>query len=704
MKLKIILSIAIILVLFIGVSHAAVNPSIGWHDMSQIARTGTTGIDNNDDDYIDYAQYLMPGSWGPNDLCHNDNPADYNCASQYYQRSDSDFFIDYSNDEIGIGTSTPEERLEIRDDSDSIRIRMRTVDPYDIVIGGYQGTTQKLGIGYDDSADAVSLSYGSMGNNHITIDSGGEVGIGMSPNVALDVSGTIEENNKKLCKQDGTDCPPGGTSGVLTINGELPTAGGNVELARDTQTDNLVETIAGDGNNNVLFYVRTPGLDEVTGVSATTDDRVYIEDSTNYIEQDSGNLRLATTDDSSIIFRTNGSDRMWLSKDGRLQINYQLRLATSYPFYAERQNVHGDVFLLHNAYYSSSAELLKWVTDHDTFGSRGIRMSYQNGISFYADRVDTTPGLEFTPTRRMIINNNGNVGIGYSAPLQKLDVAGAIRTAYDASSGRIYVPTATNEYLGIINDGGASAAIKTGGIHIGGAYDGATPEDGEITTSNNNNIEFKPNDVEKMRIEYGGDVGIGTTNPSYKLDVSGDIRATGDLRAGDDLFVTDDGTISGSLSVAGTITENSKTLCKSDGTNCPIYPDENDIVQCPPHMVPVDIRGSSGFEFLNWGGCTIYDSNTVTISYPQICRDGVHNCRYIEGYGSTYDEEQALCRAFGLVYDTGSRNYQSSCGSSEMYVWNVDQGLFRWYLGSYTYCITSVRCSVGDPPGTITPG
>ncbi|MFC2143727.1 hypothetical protein ACFLQN_04990, partial [Candidatus Aenigmatarchaeota archaeon] len=95
--MKIILSIAIVLVLFIGVSQASVNQNIGWHDMVQIARTGTTSIDNGGlDNYIDYAEMLWDGSaWAPDDFCQDDTG--YNCADRYYQRNDADFYIDYSN-------------------------------------------------------------------------------------------------------------------------------------------------------------------------------------------------------------------------------------------------------------------------------------------------------------------------------------------------------------------------------------------------------------------------------------------------------------------------------------------------------------------------------------------------------------------------------------------------------------------------------
>ena len=44
------------------------------------------------------------------------------------------------------------------------------------------------------------------------------------------------------------------------------------------------------------------------------------------------------------------------------------------------------------------------------------------------------------------------------------------------------------------------------------------------------NIIFKINDDNKLKILSNGNIGIGTTTPSYKLDVTGDINFTGDLK------------------------------------------------------------------------------------------------------------------------------------------------------------------------------
>ncbi|NRA27006.1 MAG: hypothetical protein HRU10_07140 [Opitutales bacterium] len=98
----------------------------------------------------------------------------------------------------------------------------------------------------------------------------------------------------------------------------------------------------------------------------------------------------------------------------------------------------------------------------------------------------------------------GNVGIGTTSPQEKLHVNGA---SYLRGNVKIFA----NEGIG--NDGTAylQARDNSGVSDIGMQF--RTQENG--------------NYINVLRLSYDGNVGIGTSNPSAKLDVNGDIHMLG---------------------------------------------------------------------------------------------------------------------------------------------------------------------------------
>jgi len=144
-------------------------------------------------------------------------------------------------------------------------------------------------------------------------------------------------------------------------------------------------------------------------------------------------------------------------------------------------------------------------------GSIGIEQAATGARGGYINFL-TAPSGSNTGAEHMRITSAGNVGIGTSSPGHKLDVQSATGTMGVTST------TGTNiSYVFSSNTGGSFLLGKdssTGGL-TGTAYSNFLYNGSAYPTV------FFTNGSEKVRITSAGNVGIGTSSPSYTLHVGG---------------------------------------------------------------------------------------------------------------------------------------------------------------------------------------
>jgi hypothetical protein len=172
------------------------------------------------------------------------------------------------------------------------------------------------------------------------------------------------------------------------------------------------------------------------------------------------------------------------------------------------------------------------------------------GIGLY--NLTSTGVVSFgtNSTERMRITASGNVGVGTTSPSYKLDVNGDIKSR----SGWILGSRGTSGFTGLST---AENTLSGGCIIVRD----------DNSTYNTHGVEFYANSTEQMRIQSNGNVGIGTTNPSTKLQVNGTVTATafsGPLT----------GNVNGNASSASTVSNSAITAAKLDGNqsgSAPIF-------------------------------------------------------------------------------------------------------------------------------------
>ena len=120
----------------------------------------------------------------------------------------------------------------------------------------------------------------------------------------------------------------------------------------------------------------------------------------------------------------------------------------------------------------------------------------------------------------------GKVGIGTTAPQQMLHVGGNIHM-----DGSLIRFASSIRSLTLSNVNGSWVSLNAMGLNIGDWY--TAPSYGDIRIGDYDFDVIRRDNTNLLRVKNNGYVGIGSTSPSQKLHVEGNVKATGDYYSGD---------------------------------------------------------------------------------------------------------------------------------------------------------------------------
>ena len=450
--------------------------------------------------------------------------------------------------------------------------------------------TQVLAIGNDGNTwnyirqNANYHTFGKDTSEWMRIDTSGNVGIGTtSPGAKLDVKNIPTSGNGAILNIGlDSNSPTRAKIGVENYNGVFSLYdSGNIEDVKITTNGNSWfnggDVGIGIDDPQATLHVRSAnnvtGSIEIEGGKATVTAIGEINSELNFGSRDASATGGIGGSIKSVTESTNGStvglafytanqqrtpvleEAMRITKDGNVGIGTtspQSKLHVS-----SGSGANGDCVLSIEADTDNAVETANPVLRLKQDGglvTGTLSLTSNNDMALYnvyAGKLFLGVGN----STKMTIDPNGNVGIGTTTPGEKLTVSGNGRFS-NGSEGTLTIkhnygynkPNWGIKLDGDTNTSGGylSQYINQGGFALnqGGTYYGGGPHrtdanstsyssvagvsgvlafytDASLTASTN----FYPS--ERMRISASGNVGIGITSPSTKLNVNGDIKIEG---------------------------------------------------------------------------------------------------------------------------------------------------------------------------------
>lgn len=278
------------------------------------------------------------------------------------------------------------------------------------------------------------------------------------------------------------------TSGTTLGNSQIFDNGTNVGIGTSSPSEKL------EVNGNIII---PNGQWYYSKLSSGTSVRLLGVDSSN-------NLYCGLDATTNTIFRTNGTERMRITSTGNVGIGTTSALTL---LQIGNQNSSSDLVSL-GVTYNSSRSTRGGITWRDVTNVTG-RIHTEYDGTMVSMVFGSLYNSGYNSNSLMTIRGNGNVGIGTSSPVDKLVVSGAVRSNNQANSFSV---GGVSSLMDMVS---SSKLIRIGSI-----------AGGDALTGSQGDVAFLTRGVENMRITSAGDVGIGTTAPLEKLDVSGDIIMT----------------------------------------------------------------------------------------------------------------------------------------------------------------------------------
>ncbi len=495
-----------------------------------------------------------------------------------------------SNGNVGIGMQSPSARLDVAGIIDAvgkvISVNANGVAPWDHTAIWHDGNWSYVDAGGAESGMQFRIGTGTTSwasnptySNIMTLLPSGRVGIGTtSPGYRLDVDGDAEVapgsyNAIPLrvlnpsVSNDRTILAVG--KGVQNYNSGYF----NFEhLGTDgAQSNYLSIGVWGQGTRgaplnvtgygNVGIGTNAPAyeldVDGVTQVSPTTFNqfplRVYNATVSNNVTGMQFGKSAVNYNAAWILHNhlgTDGSQSNYLSighlgmqaQQGLIVTGYaNVGMGTTSP--TDKLQVMGDIKVYNGGNAANDGGAIKFglASPYTGFGEmatiKGV-LSYTSttfsnlagGIAFSTRSNNVTSNT--TMQEHVRITNDGNMGIGTTSPGAKLDVSGALRsTGYTCQ-------TASGNAIMNLQSGAATANLVL--VGVAGNYSPQAAVNDVVLRAMNGKLLLQSGQGNSgMCVTSANSVGIGTTTPTHKLQVIGDVcvaNGNNALEAGGELF------------------------------------------------------------------------------------------------------------------------------------------------------------------------